>query len=124
MKQPIKFTIENKDGVYIRTKDQEVNANIGLIRIKSTEKKFVGQLVNKFTVKKKEIFLHDSFYVTPLPFYIDDIYPIEIFIKNTSEIEVELVEGSKIEVKLFPKQHEPECSIEITQELIKNKKYD
>lgn len=107
MKQPIKFTIENKDGVYIRTKDQEVNANIGLIRIRSVEKKIVRQLVNKFVVQKKEIFLNDLFYAIPLPFYIDDItpdYPYVIFIKNTSEIEVELVEGSKIEVKLFPEQ--------------------
>jgi len=105
--KPIKFTIENKDGVYIRTPEQEVNQNITLVRIKTISNIEqiidIEKIVKEFTICGIEIFLLDYLNLGGLPITIKDIF-INADIKNTSEIETKLIENSKIEVTLFPRE--------------------
>ena len=108
---PIKYTVENKDGVYEYSDSFDINRTTSLIRIqtlypiKNTFEDNPMYLIKRFFVNDTEVMVK-YFVGTGGEFVVILDIPLEKFLNSTNDLKFELIENSKIEVILFLKRHE------------------
>lgn len=106
IEEPIRFTVQNKEGVQKITglENEEINMEIGLIRVKVDKGKCFADILQKLYVNGNEIDWRDFFSVINLPPHMYDFPMRNTFIKNIKDFDFKLKNNSKIDVVLFPRQ--------------------
>lgn len=106
MKQPIKYTIENINGIHEISDYFDINDNLLYIRITAifpfiqNGGNYVMNVINEFSVNGIEVLWKTFFSANGSPLYILDL-PIDIFLKSTRDLNIKIIKNSKIEVNLF-----------------------
>lgn len=96
----IKYTIENKNGVYEYSDSFEINNTTSLIRIQTEPSIQLRKKLKQVFIKQKDINYLSFDSANSYPQYIIDI-PITEFLNNTGDLTFKLIENSKIEVWIF-----------------------
>ncbi len=106
MKKPIKYTIENTNGIQTVSDSFDVNDNVFCIRIITVypiieyARNSPVFIINEFSINGIEVRYKNFFDSSGFCSTVLDISITE-FIKNTNDLDIKIIENSKIEVVLF-----------------------
>lgn len=116
MKLPIKYTVENINGVHSVSDSFDVNDKIKLIRIiiknPINERNPITSIIKNISNKEKNIHFNDSqndwngHCSTLTDLRVDE------YINNTNDFKFELIENSKIELSIFTEYEETNANLE------------
>lgn len=103
-KEPIKYTIQNKNGIYEYSDSFEINDTV-TIRIiilhPIRERNPLTDIVKRSSIEGNDIFFDDS--GSTCSGYVSTVNDLRnpVFIKNTNDLKFELIENSKIQIMLL-----------------------
>ena len=111
MREPIQYTVENKNGVYEYSDSFEINDTVK-IRINILhplgERNPLTYIVKNISIKGEKVPFDDSGSASSGQCSTVNDLRIPVFIKNTEDLKFELIhENSKIAIMLLFKEHEP-----------------
>lgn len=110
-RQPIKYTVENKNGVHEYSDSFEINDRVKILRViimhPVGERNPITYIVKKISNKDKNLKFDDSSTASSGQCSTVNHFDIDEFISHTNDLKFELIENSKIQVHLLFKEREP-----------------